>query len=102
MTWYGAFRNDDVPEAERPCYDDCTMHLDWMPPVAGIWGGFVTGVVAGAILGSPGLAIGAVPGAIIGGVVSTADALWASYQVADFIDRDCKRQCHECKLKQKK
>ena len=102
VTWYGAFRNDDVPEAERPCYDDCTMHLDWMPPVAGIWGGFVTGVVAGAILGSPGLGIGAVPGAIIGGVVSTADALWASYQVADFIDRDCKRQCHECKLKQKK
>jgi hypothetical protein len=103
VTWYGAFRNDDVPSAERECYDECTTHLDWMPATAGIWGGLVSGIAAGAILGSPALGVGAVPGIVIGGVIGAADAALATYQTAKIIDQDCKRKCHSraCKLNQK-
>jgi RHS repeat-associated protein len=72
VTWYGAFRDDDVPGPEKACYNDCTQRLDVIPALAGIWGGATSGLAAGVVLGSPALGVGAVPGAVIGTVIGTA------------------------------
>jgi hypothetical protein len=95
VTRWGAFRDDDVPAPERPCYNECVQRLDIIPFLAGAWGGITSGIAAGIVVGSPGLGVGAVPGAVIGGVVSFGIGWWGSYQTAIYIDKECKEECHK-------
>jgi len=99
-TWWGSFRDDDVPPSEKECYNQCTQGQDFLPYAAGVWGGAVAGMASGIVLGSPALGVGAIPGAFIGVVAGAVAAGWGTYQAANTIDKDCKAKCHKKSCKQ--
>jgi len=93
VTWWGAFRDDDVPVCERSCYNACVQRMDVIPTLAGIAGGFGTGFAAGAVIGSVAPGLGTAAGGVISGVIGAVGSVAGTYQAALAIDHVCKDKC---------
>src|SRR5439155_6007417 len=96
VTWFGGWRDSDVPEKERGCYNRCMESSEagrWlMAGVATAIGGFGVGAAAGSIV--PG--IGTVGVGVVGAVGGFVSGWGAGRALTGVADRLCKVQCRDC------